>query len=423
MRMIIDITQLASWTGKLTGIPRVMYELSSRYSQADNKTIFIIWNSQFNYFEEVDFNEIKVKRQQIGIAVVPAQVSVQTYSFVEHLIKKLYNSLPLVVKNTVRSIKHSVNQSVSVADHSQLKAFKFQSNDKLLIIWGEWGDQKYRTALTSAVAESTLCLYQFVHDMLPLVTPQYSAHSTEGLEKYTSEIYPMCSALISISRHTKGDVVEWLNTQKLTVPPIHIVRLGEDFEKKEPMQPNNAFFTFNIPYVLCVGTIESRKNHTLLYYTYKLAKTRGIELPPIVIVGRRGWLTENIYDLITNDPQTKGSFIFLHDASDEELAWIYKNSKFSIYPSHYEGWGLPIAESISYGVPVIASNVSSMPEVAGDLISYFSPVSTDECLVAITNLLDKNTLQMAREKLRKYKPTSWDETFKQTHAIIGDNNE
>ena len=71
----------------------------------------------------------------------------------------------------------------------------------------------------------------------------------------------------------------------------------------------------------------------------------------------------------------------MHNCSDEELAWMYKNCAFSIYPSFYEGWGLPIAESAFYGAPCLASSTSSMPEVAGSAVDYFNPASTDSCML------------------------------------------
>ena len=161
-----------------------------------------------------------------------------------------------------------------------------------------------------------------------------------------------------------------------------------------PQQPTDEAFR-NVDdtssrFLLCVGTIEVRKNHALLYSTYKLADERGIELPPMVIVGRRGWLSEDIYEVMTHDPQTRAKFVFLHDATDEELAWLYRHCEFTVYPSFYEGWGLPIGESLAYGVPCVASRTSSMPEVAGELIPYFSPSSADECLEAITAMISLN---------------------------------
>ncbi len=169
-----------------------------------------------------------------------------------------------------------------------------------------------------------------------------------------------------------------------------------------------------------MGTIEARKNHTLLYYTYKLAKDRGITLPKLVVVGRPGWKADNIYDIMTSDPDINEQLIILQDICDNELSWLYENCLFSIYPSFYEGWGLPIAESIARKVPCICSNTSSMPEIAGNLVDYFSPLSADECLAAIVRLLDKEQLRKAKERVALYKPTSWDQSFATVNAIIGD---
>ncbi|RZL17736.1 MAG: glycosyltransferase, partial [Pedobacter sp.] len=90
---------------------------------------------------------------------------------------------------------------------------------------------------------------------------------------------------------------------------------------------------------------------------------------------------------------------------------------------HYEGWGLPIAESIAHGTPCIASDSSSMPEIAGNIISYFTPTSTDECLNAIIYLSNDQHREKARKALMKYKPTTWDQTVNQIRDSIEGNND
>jgi glycosyltransferase involved in cell wall biosynthesis len=121
---------------------------------------------------------------------------------------------------------------------------------------------------------------------------------------------------------------------------------------------------------------------------------------------------------MTTDPETKDKFVILEQASDEELSWLYENCQFSVYPSFYEGWGLPIAESIAHGTPCICSNTSSMPEIAGDLLTYFSPASTDECLQAITGLLKPGALDKAKDRLKDYKPVAWNDTFNSVNARL-----
>jgi glycosyltransferase involved in cell wall biosynthesis len=119
-----------------------------------------------------------------------------------------------------------------------------------------------------------------------------------------------------------------------------------------------------------------------------------------------------------NDPEVGGQFVFLHDASDANLSWLYDHCLFTVLPSFHEGWGIPIAESIARGVPNACSNTSSMVEIAEGMVEHFSPYSTDECLAAILKLLDPETRAAAVKKTRQYKQTPWDGTYKQVKAYL-----
>jgi glycosyltransferase involved in cell wall biosynthesis len=139
----------------------------------------------------------------------------------------------------------------------------------------------------------------------------------------------------------------------------------------------------------------------------------------VVIVGRNGWLTDDIRYTITNDLEAREKILILNDINDRELLWLYKNCLFTIFPSFYEGWGMPIAESLAYGKLCISSNTSSMPEIAGDLIDYFSPYDTGELLERIIENLDEDVRQ-DKEKIiaSHYKQTSWDTMFKQIDQFV-----
>jgi glycosyltransferase involved in cell wall biosynthesis len=201
------------------------------------------------------------------------------------------------------------------------------------------------------------------------------------------------------------------------VPTIKSFRLGDDFSFKQPIKPTQESFVSSGlkggDFVLVVGTVEIRKNHILAYYTYKLAAHRGISLPKLVIIGRKGWMTEQAYELMSKDLEVKDMFVFIHDGSDENLSWAYENCLYTIYPSMYEGWGLPVAESAVRGVACITSAESSIPEVAGDLVEYVDPYSPDELLAKMASFNDSSVLRRARNKVKGYKTVTWDESYKQ----------
>src|SRR6185369_16418160 len=171
-------------------------------------------------------------------------------------------------------------------------------------------------------------------------------------------------------------------------------------------------------FILCVGTIEPRKNHTVLYYAYKLAKKRRITLPKLVIAGRRGWASDDIVRNLTEDPDVKNDFVLLLNTRDDELSWLYEHCLFTVFPSFYEGWGIPIGESVARGVPCLCSDGSSMVEIAEGHVAHFSPASSDECLAAVQRLLDPVALDEARERAARYTPFSWDASFAQLRAHL-----
>jgi glycosyltransferase involved in cell wall biosynthesis len=193
--------------------------------------------------------------------------------------------------------------------------------------------------------------------------------------------------------------------------------LGDDFAQATPRKP--GIDVKEGEYILCVGTIEVRKNHQLLYTAYKLGLSKGLRMPKLVIVGGKGWYTSDVLFEFAHDPQMKDLVYIMHHANDNELKWLYENCKFTIYPSVYEGWGLPVAESLAYGKLCVSSNVSSMPEIAGGLIDYFSPYDSGECLEAIEKYInDENLLKKEAEIKKVYKTNSWDQTFEQTQKIL-----
>ena len=414
----IDITQLVHWSGRLTGIPRVMNELALRYANSED-TSFIVWDKADACFYELDIDQSLRNRGQ-GIFYASSRVASESGSryggnakhYTRRAAKLAAKGLKRYQPGLHNKLANRLGGSVGISKGDPII---FGSGDLLFVLWGEWADSSYRNKLVEA-NDSGVRLANIVYDMLPILAPQYSGHSTDAMNNFYREIIPRCEVVFSISESTKRDLTTWLKNNSLRVPKTVVFRLGDDFKLSKPTKPASDHFSQAIgssPYVLCVGTIEARKNHTLLYYTYKLAKSRGITLPKLVIVGRQGWRTDDVCSLITTDPETKDLLIPLSDMSDEELAWLYNNCLYSIYPSFYEGWGLPIAESIAHGKVCLSSSTSSMPEVAGSLARYFSPVSTDECLAAMTDLLDADVLKKAEEKIKTYKITSWDETFQQ----------
>ena len=132
-------------------------------------------------------------------------------------------------------------------------------------------------------------------------------------------------------------------------------------------------------YVLYVSTIEIRKNHTYLFRIWKrLIEEMGAKAPRLVFVGRLGWRVQDLRSQLESTNNLQGMIKILHDLSDHELSQLYRSAMFTVFPSFVEGWGLPVGESLIFGRPCVASNTSSVPEVAGDFVDYVDPFNEND---------------------------------------------
>jgi len=144
--------------------------------------------------------------------------------------------------------------------------------------------------------------------------------------------------------------------------------------KKLAILKNNQFW-------LSVGTLEPRKNIKLLLQTYANLKSKKATFP-LVLAGKQGWMIDNLQKLLNDLNLTKDVHV-LGYVDDEELKWLYQNCFCLIYPSLFEGFGLPVLEAMTLGAPVITSNVSSIPEVVGSAGIMVNPTDGAELMAAM----------------------------------------
>lgn len=423
----IDVTQLVHWDKELAGIPRVMHELAIRFHDNASNVSFVSWVKEVQAYCLVDYNQSVLNRGN-GILYL----------------KRLDESKPPIGSGIDRSIKRTVIKKItkkvanrllriSPAFHERLQramntriAHTYEKvilgeGDAVFIGWGEWWDDNFLSMLETAHDEGAK-LSTVIHDVGPMVTPHLSGHSNESLSNYCKRIVPICDLVMVNSHFTKKTLSNWLKENKLNVPDIEIFTLGDDFNHTEPKIPHDPRFINSglkgSDFAMTVGTIELKKNHLLLYYVYYLAHEKGIDLPKLVIVGRKGWASDVVISMMESDPILKDKFVLLFDTADDELAWLYQHAKYSVFPSFYEGWGIPVAESLFNGVPVISSYASSLAEVGGDLVTRFSPGSTDDCLKLMQKMNNEEYYKEQKKRVSNYKPVRWDNTYVQTATAL-----
>lgn len=432
----IDVTDMLGWTGQFGGTQRVVHGIANEYVQHANKhkdlvVKFCFFSEKTGKFYETSFDAIKPMNDVEKIPKTNktlknvstkdrVKIMVQTYVpnrvLSNAYVKRYGKKIGKKVYGFAKQIKTDL-QPTQIKMINEPQAL-FGRGDTVLLLGKPWDTPTMMPTLQLLKEQKNFLIETVIYDLVISLQPQL--HTPMLFRVYTQYLFyaAQCSdRVLPISKSSERDFYEFCDRMRLPKPLSKVIRIGDIIDKsKKSTIPRQMDRQKNTQFLLCVGTIEVRKNHALLYYVYKLAHERGINLPKLVIVGRLGWNAQDIYSMYKNDPLIKEQTILLDSVSDAELSWLYENCLFSVYPSMYEGWGLPVAESLQYGKVAVASDSSSIPEIAGDLLEYFSPYSVDECLHLMLKYLENDRRDKLEDKIRnEYVATDWLHTFRQIH--------
>jgi glycosyltransferase involved in cell wall biosynthesis len=171
------------------------------------------------------------------------------------------------------------------------------------------------------------------------------------------------------------------------------------------------------PYFLCIGTIEPRKNHLLLLQVWRAMAERlpADQMPRLILLGRRGWENENVVDMLERSTALRGIVVEEGRVGDARLSALLANARALLMPSFAEGFGLPVAEALAAGVPVIASDIPVLRETGGDVPEYLDPLDGPAWIRAIGDyaLGDSPRRAAQLQRMGSWKAPGWDEHFRQ----------
>jgi len=167
-------------------------------------------------------------------------------------------------------------------------------------------------------------------------------------------------------------------------------------------------------FVLFVSTVEIRKNHRLAYQLWSRLNATEPSLVPLVCVGGPGWRTDDLTCLIAADPELRGKLILLGGLADDDLGWLYRHCALTLYPSFFEGWGLPVAESLAYGKYCVATTAPSVAELSRGVLDLLDPLDFAVWHREVRRLLtDPGYLRTKERRIAGYRPRSWVEAGEQ----------
>ncbi len=259
-----------------------------------------------------------------------------------------------------------------------------------------------------------------IHDLTPILFPETFGLIHVLLQRYVLPVtFKNIDMIIADSENTKKDIIKYF---KIEEEKIKVVYLGIDgkFKPLENINNINGNYDINSPFILYVGTLEPRKNIPSLIKAYYKLRKKGVE-HKLVIAGGKGWKYKQIYEQV-NKLKLQKEVIFMGYVPEDDLPKMYNAADLFIYPSFYEGFGLPPLEAMACGCPVITSNTSSLPEVVGDAGIMIDPYNIDELASAMDEILSNERLreEMIKKGLRRAKIFSWEKTAEETMQVYNE---
>ena len=250
-----------------------------------------------------------------------------------------------------------------------------------------------------------------IMDAYPLIYPKLVSRR---LRRFKNMAFKRASQwadhIITISEYSKQDIVQYfdISKEKISVVPLGVNRA---FLKQVSDKEKEAVckkFGLREEFFIFVGTIQPRKNLSRLIEAYESLPSALRQKHPLVIIGHYGW-GEDILKQKLDTLRHQDTIYWLENVTDEELYALFQSALSMVYPSLYEGFGLPILEGFASRIPVITSSTTSIPEVAGDAVCYIDPLNSADIAAKMQQVAQDNSLRetMVQKGWQRVEHFSW----------------
>jgi glycosyltransferase involved in cell wall biosynthesis len=295
--------------------------------------------------------------------------------------------------------------------------------DTLICAGAGWMNTDIR-AIAAARRKAGFRFVLFCHDIIPLMFPNYCVPSdVEALRGYCDVAFAAAALVICGSRRVEADVRAYCAAHKLALADTAVCPLGADLRASAApgllpagIEPGR--------YALLVSTIEPRKGHRMVYDVWVKLLSAGVPQRSrfkLVFAGRAGWMIGDLMRDLRADPRIAGTLEMFTDADDTTLSALYRDAAFCLYPSRYEGFGLPVIEAFRNAKPVIASSGGAIPEIVGDLSPCLDPDDAEAWRRMLQSWIEEPaTRAVYEERIRTaFRHPDWNESARMFFALAG----
>ena len=380
MIIYVDITQLESARAN-TGIQRVVKEFVKRAALSTTVVFKIIT------FDEKDKKAFILDNAEVG-------------SFLENM----------------KDYKFTKSEKIDILN------FKPDTTSAFFDLDSTWNIIYKRTYIYPTLKNNGFLIFNFIHDIIPVLFPEIVHDTTKAnFIPFLQSVYDNSDLVLFNSFSSQKDFIDAKSKFNTTRDiSTRVTGLGSDFlhikiEVQDPFLQN----ILNKKYILFVGTVEPRKNQADVLEAFEILAQKYDDLN-LVFIGKTGWKNEQLLAKINTHELKDKQLFLLSDIDDNALKSFYENAFLVTYLSKYEGYGLPIAESLGYGNITITSKNSSMYEVGKNIADYVVYNSLNELTSLISTYYEDTELYEAKKLYinQNFKTTSWDQFYNSISDIF-----
>ena len=402
--IVLDISRLiyAAWSRTPTGIPRVELAYAQHFIATYPERLSFAVLDALGRLSVVDNADAIRFINQIDRYWQASVAS--TWSYAGVVVRALYIHVALLVR-----LRGGLARFVSRQNRHTIYVIPSQLHLEL------------SNKIEKVKAAGSVSLVYFVHDVIPSLFPEYFPPSAElrNRRRMTSAAR-LADVIVANSRNTADSFRSMFgkdrNPGSIVIAPLG---LGIDLRAELPRRPPAVALAK--PYFAMVGTIEPRKNHLLILHLWRAMRAElGDATPHLVVVGARGWENENAIDMLERSPALRGIVEERSRVSDDELVGILKDAQALLLPSFAEGYGMPLAESLALGVPVLCSDIPTFREVGGAVPEFIDPLDGPAWRSAIIDYLgDESPRRRAQlQRLATWRHATWKDHFQHVDGLM-----
>ena len=366
----MNVTTSAEWSRPAVGIVRVEQSLAQALQDLLGAGRFrrCVWQDG-RFVERLDHKETSTAIVAAMDSILPRTAAFESSRrFLQRALERYSDSASFSDVDDGDAIE------VSIPRENEYP-LEPRPGDVLISVGLDW-DKPYANEFFNIKKKRGVHVITCCYDLIPVLFPQYCVGDVAPrFREYFSSLTWGSAGVLCISEQTRNDYLSLCQSSGSPAVATCVMPLGDTLQSSKVDVTKEIVALEGVRFLLFVSTIERRKNHEVLYRAFHILCEKGHKdiLPKLVFVGMPGWGVGDLLKDIELDPLTQGLIVQLNHISDDDLNWLYRKAFFCVYPSLYEGWGLPVAEALVHGKAVVSSDRGSLPEVGGNLVKYLSP--------------------------------------------------